>query len=57
MLLVAISALPPVGVIAGGAFLLVALLLCVRQGSVREIGFRRPESWPRVFLLAIAWPV
>jgi membrane protease YdiL (CAAX protease family) len=57
VLLVAISALPNLGVIAGWVFILVALLACVRQGSFGEIGFGRAESWPRTILLAIAFGV
>ncbi len=57
ILLVAISALPNLGVIAGWVFILVALLACVRQGSFGEIGFRRPESWARTILLAITFGV
>ncbi len=57
VLLVAISALPNLGVIAGWVFILVALLACVRQGGFGEIGFRRPGSWPRTILLAIAFGV
>lgn len=53
VLLVAISALPNLGVIAGWLFMVTALLACVRQGSFAEIGFRRPESWPRIVLLSI----
>ncbi len=54
VLLVAISALPPFGVISGWVFILVALLLGVRYGSFAEIGFRRPESWARTILLGLA---
>ena len=57
ILLVAISALPNLGVIAGWAFIVVALLACVRQDSFGEIGFRRPESWARTIFLAIAFGV
>lgn len=53
-LLVLISALPPLGVIIGFVFVLAALLLCVRQGSFPEIGFRRPQSWARTLLLGAA---
>ena len=53
-LLIAISALPPLGVIIGWVFILAALPACVKQGSFAEIGFRRPESWPRTLLLGIA---
>ena len=53
ILLVMIGSLPNLGVIAGWAFLLIALLLGVRQGSFAEIGFRRPESWPRTVLLGL----
>jgi membrane protease YdiL (CAAX protease family) len=45
VLLGLISALPPYGVIAGWILLLGALLLCVRHGSFRDIGFRRPRGW------------
>lgn len=47
VLLVAISSLPNLGVVIGWGFLLLALLLCIRQRSFAEIGFSRPESWPR----------
>ncbi len=47
VLLVAISTLPNQGVFIGWGFLLIALLLCVRQGSFAEIGFARPQSWPK----------
>ena len=53
MLLVAISALPNLGVIIGWLFIVIALLVCVKQGSFPEIGFRRPESWARTVVLAL----
>ena len=53
MLLVAISALPNLGVIIGWLFIVIALVVCVKQGSFPEIGFRRPESWARTVVLAL----
>lgn len=53
VLLVAISTLPNVGVFIGWGFLLVALLLGIRRGSFAEIGFIRPQSWPRTLLLGL----
>ena len=53
-LLLAIALLPPYGVIAGWLFLLPVLLLCIRKGSFREIGFQRPASWPRTLGLGLA---
>lgn len=52
-LLAAISMLPGVGVVPGFLFVLLALVLCVRQGSFAEIGFHRPASWPRTILLGL----
>ena len=52
-LLAAISLLPGVGVIPGFLFVLLALVLCMRQGSFAEIGFRRPASWWRTILLGV----
>lgn len=49
-----ISLWQPLGVIAGFAFLLVLLLVCVRRGSFAEIGLRRPESWAKTLLLGLA---
>jgi membrane protease YdiL (CAAX protease family) len=49
-LLVLVSTLPNLGVIIGWLFLIVTLLVCVRQGSFAEIGFRRPMSWRRTLL-------
>jgi len=56
-LLLLIAFLPPYGVIIGWIFLLAALLICIRQGSFAEIGFRRPASWRRTLLLGIAFGV
>ncbi len=53
VLLVAISTLPNQGVFIGWGFLLIALFLGVRQGSFAEIGFKRPESWPKTLLLGL----
>lgn len=52
-LLLLIALLPPYGVIIGWLFLLPALILCVRQGSFGEIGFRRPGSWFRTIALGV----
>lgn len=54
LLLVAISAIRPLGVLVGFGFLTVALLLGVRHGSFAEIGFTRPESWGRTLLLGLS---
>jgi membrane protease YdiL (CAAX protease family) len=53
VLLIAIAALPNLGVIIGWAFVVAAMLICIRSGSLGELGFRRPVSWPRT----IAWGV
>jgi membrane protease YdiL (CAAX protease family) len=53
VLLGLISFLPPYGVIAGWIYLLLALLICARQGSFAEIGFRRPGCWRRTIALGI----
>ena len=53
VLLFLIGSLPNLGVIIGWAYLLIALLLGVRNGSFAEIGFRRPESWSRTVLLGL----
>jgi hypothetical protein len=52
-LLVIISAFPPLGVLIGFAFLILALLLGIRHGSFAEIGFRRPASWVSTLLLGL----
>jgi len=54
VLLVAIAALPNLGVILGWTFVVAAMLLCVRSGSLGELGFRRPESWSRTILVGVA---
>ena len=54
VLLLLIAFLPPYGVIIGWIFLLSALLICIRQGSFAEIGFRRPASWRRTLAQGFA---
>lgn len=54
VLLLLIAFLPPYGVIVGWLFLLAALLICARQGSFAEIGFRRPPSWRRTLTQGVA---
>lgn len=50
-LLVAIATLPNLGVIIGFVFVVAAMLICVRRGGPSELGFCRPESWPRTIAL------
>jgi membrane protease YdiL (CAAX protease family) len=53
VLLVGVATLPNLGVISAWVFLLVAVLVGIRRGSLVELGFRRPESWTRTVLMGL----
>jgi len=48
-------AIPGVGALGAFAIAIVAVLIARKQGSVADIGLKRPASWPRILVATLAF--
>ena len=48
-------AVPDTGALGAFAIAIAAVLFARKQGSIRDVGFKRPESWPRVLGATLAF--
>ena len=48
-------AIPGVGALGAFALAIVAVLIARQQGSVADIGLKRPASWPRILVATLAF--
>ena len=50
-------AYPELGVLGSFVIAIVVVLIARKQGSFRDMGFRRPESWPRLLATTLVYGI